>query len=243
MDEEAQSESPYHLTIKCLLLVITGVALIFGLAQWWRDAGGMALALPVAILPFAIIIDVVAHKTWQPDFPTWRQILLRTAIAFLLAGIPAAFAWFAFYDQNSWWSPVPMLLVLTYGYMEPYLTESPLSQYLIYSIASVVFLAAVFPIFTKSKITRLPVRSVILLSTATLTSIYWFSASFDSAFEHQTSQYIYGTLIANISFASFLWAYWMYFRIRFNVGHVLTWNLILSTWLFWVAHPWLGSYI
>ena len=212
MDEATQSESPYQLTITCLLLVIAGVALILGLAQWWRDGGGLALALSVAILPFAIIIDIVAQKTWKLDLPTWRQMLFRSAIALLLAFILAVFAWLAFYDQNSWWSPVPMLLFLTYGYMEPYLTESPLSQFYIYSIASVVFLVTVFPIFTRSKITRLPVRSLVLLSTATLTSIYWFSASFESAFEHQSSQYIYGTLIANFSFACFLWAYCMLSR-------------------------------
>ena len=243
MDEANQPESPYQLTITCLLLVITGVALILGLAQWWRDGGGLALALPVAILPFAIAIEIVALKTWKLDLPTWRQLLFRSAIALLLACIPAALAWLAFCDQNSWWSPVPMLLFLTYGYMEPYLTDSPMSQFWIYSIASVAFLVTVFPIFTKSKIERLPVRSLIILSTATLTSIYWFSTSFESAFEHQSSQYIYGTLIANISFACFLWAYWICFRIRFHVGHVLTWNLVLTSWLFWVAHPWLGSYI
>jgi hypothetical protein len=242
MDDATQSESPYQLTITCLLLVITGVGFILGLAQWWHDRGGLALALPVAILPFSIIVDFVAQKTWQPDLPTWRQTLLRTAIVIPLACIPAVFAWLAFYDQNSWWSPVPMLLFLTYGYMEPYLTESPLSQFAIYSIASVVFLALVFPIFTKSSITRLPVRSLIILSAVTLTSIYWFSSSIESAFEHQSSQYIYGTLIANISFACFLWVYWLYFRLRFSVGHVVAWNLVLSTWLFWVAHPWLGSY-
>ena len=249
-------------SVASILIVMSAVAGVVALGKLWQGHGGYYLALPVATLPFAYIVELAFRAGKSSSSPAkvpsgidaplrFSRVGLRLGVVGLSSTVPAIASWMGLVDQTSWWSPCPWLMFLPLAYLDTAFYFAGYSEawseygmYLALAIPIVVYGALVLPAaFTVSD--RLPLRLLVVLGIGSMASLYWFGTALASgvASKYQSDTYIVGSLAANIGCISLLWLTWWLCRKRFHFTLVILWAMLLVSWLFWLAFPWLGEYI
>ncbi len=238
---EIEKKTPLQFSIAASLLIIAAIAGVVGLGKLWEECGGLYLAIPAAIIPFSIVVEFALRRKPQQTRTKLSNINVaaRVNVIVVASALPAVAGWIGLANQGSWWSPCPHLMFIAYAYLEPWLVDRP---YLPYVVPSVAFLLMTIPSAFSSK-RELPVRSITVLTVASLTSIYWFCSSITDALDYQSIPYIIETIAVNFTCGVALWLMCVIRRRRFNFGLVVAWNVAMFIWLFGVAYPWLGEYI
>jgi hypothetical protein len=240
MDYEEPTRLKPQFTIASLLLITAAVAAVLGLGRLWEEWGGFVLAIAAAALPFAFIVEIALNRpTFCFSPPNFRSVMARLAVICVCIALPILAAIIGWANGMVWWSPGPLLLVLPIFFFDEWAIEWPYATWLIPSVPFVILTA---PIAFRSNNQNLPIRSIVLLLIATLTTIYWFATSTSYIGKYQSMTYFVGGAVSNAAIIGVLWGMWLALRNRFNFALVLVWNLILVCWLFWLAYPWLGEY-
>jgi hypothetical protein len=240
METEEPTRLKPQFTIAGLLLITAAIAAVLSLGRLWEERGGLAFAIPVVALPFAFVVEFALRRaSIDRSWPSARQIAVRLAVIAVCGALPILAFTMGLSYQMFWWSPCPFLGFLPIAYLEEWFIDWPYATWLVPSIPYLILTA---PIAFKANHHHLPIRSVVLLIVATLTTVYWFSTSTSYIGKYQSMTYFVGSATSNAGIIGVLWGLWLGLRNRFNFALVLVWNLILVCWLFWLAYPWLGEY-
>jgi hypothetical protein len=232
-----EPKTQIRVTIRGILILMGSVAIVLALGNHWQDGGGFFLASIVCAIPMSFVIEFAFASNRPRSFAlSKRSIAVRVILLLLLSPLAALVAWVGLVDQGSWWSPCPMLVFISYAYLETF-------GYLFLVVPMLTFLTVTLPSTFNSEIRYLPIRSFALFCIAVAGSIYWFASSMPFTFKYQSPNYIYGSIAANSIAILMLAVSGFAFRGYFNFMSAAIWNLTLVCWLFWIAFPWIGEYI
>lgn len=222
-------------TLRGLLIVTAACASVFGLARWLDDEAGLVLAIPLAVLPFTLILERVfgsapsAESRQTPAWYLWRHLMLVPP-----ALVPAAAAYAsarAPFPTPS--SPLPLLSVL------PLLFGMPPS--LLLAIPAVSFWILTFYLGRSASPQPMPLRFPILLGIATACSVLWFGFGWSYGVQYQGTDYTAAVTAINAVWMAILWLLWFVMRRSASMAAVSIFSILLLCWLFWSAFPWLGE--
>jgi hypothetical protein len=220
-------------SIRGLLIVTAAVAGLLGLPRWLDQYGGLAVAIPIALILFSIVLDRICSESSDSSAPSTSGPLVGRHLAALAgAGLASVAAWKGMRNGNpELMSPLPFLAVL------PVLFGGPLIVSLATPFVAFLTLAYVPPTAGRS----LPLRFPILLALATALSIAWFAYAVQYSYGYHGPRYTIGITIINAVMILGLWTAWLIIRRRAVWWTALTWSAALCYWLFGFAFPWLGE--
>lgn len=200
--------------------------------------GNIGLAIAICALPISIASEYTLRERERHDRISWGVFLRRTLLLIACSIVPAFAAQRGMRDGNQF---IPAH-GLTYFWCDWLLKWTSNWSSFAWPPAVVVFLSLSFPILTNRNLSNLPLRSVMLLTIFTASSAIFLVALIYTYLKEPPNSYDYIPLAINVISILYLWRSWHSLRNRFGPVQIVLWNMAFSTWLFWIAHPWLGEF-
>jgi hypothetical protein len=149
-------------------------------------------------------------------------LVLPAYCGLLLAGIPTLVC------------PFPFLTVIP-----PFILSSVRLSWLALTVPTLLFFSW-NPGLLRGQ-TKVPKRSLFLLTVLTVLTGVWFVGSWHDGLEYQGRQFIYFTCVANVAWVTLLWAGFVGGSRKPSFNTNLLAHFLLFAWLGWYAFPYLGE--
>lgn len=235
-------EPQLRLSLAGIILITTATAVVLWLARFLGEYGGVVRAIIVCAVPFSIVVEFAFGQRAKWESIGWRSVVGRVCLLLVCSLVPALATQMGMWKEMYWWSPLPCLTVTWVFWIYEYLDYFGYAVYAIFAVPAVVYFVTLSaPIIANKSLAYLPMRSLVMLLIATMTSVYWFGSGF--SYRYQSQYYITMSIISNTIVIIALWTTWFFLRRRFSTSRIILWNMALVSWLFWIAHPWIGEYL
>lgn len=211
-------------------------ALIVWLSSYWIESIGLSVA--VWAVPCSIAIEYFLGRQSCRERVSRRALLQRVGVLLVCAVVVALAAQRGMRDGNQFLPAHG----LTYFWCDWLLKWTSNWSRFAWPPAVAVFISLCAPVLGRSSLNDLPTRSVALLSIFSVLCAIFLVPLVALYVAHPPSAYEYIPLAINIIAVSYLWRTWYVLRGEFDWVKIVLWNMALSGWLFWIAHPWLGEY-
>jgi hypothetical protein len=162
-----------------------------------------------------------------------RSSVARVIAVVLGAAVPVAIACFQWKTPYpTIWSPLPLLVVL------PEFWGVPMVLFLAIPLT---YLALIWPLIHSETCSGVPVRYVVVLAIASAFSLLYLCYGTSYSVAYFGADYVVGVWIINAVASAALWGLWAFLRRRTSWFGVLVLGILLHTWLFGWAFPYMGE--